>query len=621
MPGLAGIIKGESNLSVAGVAERMIAALGEPWYRTEQYTDAETGLAMGRSDPGIVNTAPQPFASEDGTLQVMLYGEIYRSGSVTDFRRLPCRVESVIAEDYRKSGASFASEYAGEFLIAILDRKAGKLVLCVDRYGRRPLYYARHGGAFLFGSEIKSILAVPGFSPVVDEDALAQFLTFGYVLGAGTLLRNVTLLEPGSVLTCDLHSCATGVYRYRELERHLNPLDEPDERLLERAADVFRTAVDLRMSATGENVISLSGGMDSRVLAAAAEPRRYRIRSMTVGLPGCRDQTVTARIAKASGFEHLFFEFDADLKQPSRSLGHGLIVEAILRTDGMRGTASSAMTAYSARKLREYGIRILLTGHGGEIVKLDNAYGFSIRNPDQLREAERDFAGWALRRMSRESVPQYPKQGLYHGRLAQAIAEAPAQALAASLTRLDTRLPVEQKVSYLFLHELFRKRAAYALAVSRAYAEIRLPFYDDDFLGLMIRTPYRLRSGRRVHNHIIRTFNPALMRIPLSDTRMTPDPGMAEKLVRGFPFRALRKLGFFRKDFPEDFFQANSDEAFFRGILEDRVTAERGYFHPREVDKLIRANTGGRQELYPLLHFMVIVELWHREFIDRPAPT
>ena len=173
-----------------------------------------------------------------------------------------------------------------------------------------------------------------------------------------------------------------------------------------------------------------------------------------------------------------------------------------------------------------------------------------------------------------------------------------------------------QKVSYLFLNELFRKRALYALAVHRAYTEIRLPFYDDGFLGLMVRTPYGLRSRGKVHQHIIGTLRPALLKIPLSDTRMRPNPGRAEKLIHGIPARVMKKLGFLKRDFPEDFFQANSDEAFFRGILEDRITVDRGYFNPKEIDKLIHANARGRQDVYPLLHLLVILELWHREYID-----
>jgi len=617
VPGLAGFVSGESGQSAARATESMTGVISESWYRTERFVDEEAGVAIGRSDPGIVNTAQQPYVTEDGSVRVWIYGDIYRSVGAADFRRLASRAESVIAQDYRNSGIAFAGSYSGEFLIVLLDLAAGKLILSGDRYGRRPAYLATARGAFVFGSEIKSILAVPGFSPVPDEEAFAQFLTFGYILGQKTLLGNVSLLAPGSALSCDLDSCRLEVHPYWELARNLDPLDEPQTALLDQAVEVFRTAVDLRMSETYSNGISLSGGMDSRVLAAAADPSRYRVRSVTSGLPGCIDESVTDRIARASGFEHVFFEFDVGLKRPSRSLGQSLILESIKRTDGMRGTASGAMTAFSARKLREYDLEILLTGHGGEIVKLDNAYGFSIRNSDELRQAENNFQDWAYRRMSRESAPRYPKQALYQGRLAEAVSDAPRQALEASLSRLDPGLPVAQKVSYLFLNELFRKRAVYALSVLRAYTEIRLPFYDDDFLGLMVRTPYSMRSRGKVHHHIIGALRPALMEIPLSDTRIRPNPTRFEKLVHGIPVRVLKKLGFFKKDFPEDFFQANSDEAFFRGILEDRQTVERGYFNPGEIDKLIHANARGRRDVYALLHFLVILELWHREYIDR----
>ena len=620
MPGLAGIVRGQSSHSLGAAAGLMNGVMSEDWYQTEQHVDEDAGFAICRSDLGITNTEKQPYVSDHGSILVALHGDVYRRSSQSASVHADCRMEAVIAQDYQQRGANFADFYSGEFLIAVFDRVNQQLILSVDRYGRRPVYFARHGGAFLFASEIKSILAVPGFSPIPDEECLAEFLTFGYILGQKTLLKNVLLLPPSGVLSCNLSSCEFTVSQYWELQQNLDPLSKPDPVLLDEAADSFRNAVDIRMSATHCNGISLSGGMDSRVLAAVADPSRYQIKSVTSGLPGCMDETVTRRIAEASGFEHVFYEFDADLKNLSRSKGSDLMLEAVKRTDGMRGSPSSAMTAYSARKRREYGFNVVLTGHGGEIAKLDNAYSFSIRNADELRQGPDDFFKWAFRRMSRASAPGYEKQGLYQGQLADAMRDAPAQALSQSLSGLDPQLPVAQKVSYLFLNELFRKRAQYALSVHRAFTEIRLPFYDDDFLSLMVRTPYSVRSRRRVHNHIIRSFRPSLMKIPLSDTRISPNPTWAEKLFRGVPVRILKKMGYFKKDFPEDFFQANSDEVFFRGILEDRITAERGLFKPDEISNLIDRNANGRQDVYSLLHLLLIVELWHREFIDGRVP-
>jgi asparagine synthase (glutamine-hydrolysing) len=617
MPGLAGIVNKSLQSPLDSTLKGMLENISEGWYQVDKYVDEGSGIAIGRADLGIVNAETQPYSSPDATLRIFLYGDVYFPKSIIGEKNNAVDTLSLISDNYHKQGIEFVSELAGEFFVAILDTRRKIFYLCNDRFGRRPVYYSNYNNGLCYSSEIKSILSVPGFAPVVDQDALSQFLTFGYVLGNDTLLSNVSLLPPAGILRFSLETSEVDISTYWDLRDNLSPIESADSIILEQLTDLFKSAVNKRLSRSHLVGISLSGGMDSRAIAAVADPEEYPIKSVTSGLAGCIDEKVTAKIASVSGFEHIFYEFDDQLHRLSHSENSELIREAIIRTDGMRGASSSAMTAFSARKWREHGLDTVITGHGGELAKLDKAYGFSISNFSELEKNSDEFLDWSFRRMSQASAPRVDKPELFQGSLLKSILDSPKARLAEILGNLDANLPVAQKTSFLFLNELFRKRALYALSIHKSYAEIRLPFYDDDFLKLLVRTRYQVRTNNRVHSHIINSCRPELLNIKLSDTRMRPNPGLTERIFIGLPFRIMKKLGYYKKDSPEAYFQANSDPEFFKSILLDDKSIERGYLNPKTLNSLIGECAQGRGDVYHLLHLLVISEIWHREYIDR----
>jgi hypothetical protein len=209
---------------------------------------------------------------------------------------------------------------------------------------------------------------------------------------------------------------------------------------------------------------------------------------------------------------------------------------------------------------------------------------------------------WTFDRLSRPHAPSFNTSSLYRGELAKVFADAPRHHLQSIINSLDRTVAPEQLVSFLFLNELYRKRASYALAVQRAYAEIHVPFYDDDFLATVIAAPLSVRSNYRVHRHIIEKHCPSLLNIVLSETRMRPFPSKAEQIFRGIPYAIARRLGLFKRDVPEHFFSANMDSNFFRDILLDTAKLDRGYFNPGEINKLIDTQAKGQRTANTLLH-------------------
>src|SRR5947209_8029484 len=129
-----------------------------------------------------------PLTNEDASIGAVLNGEIYNFKEIRDELHATghdlssaCDTEVLahLAEDYEP--VALAQRLDGMFAFGIWDRARERLILGRDRMGKKPLYYWRSGGTFVFSSEIKGILAHPDVSCEPDEHAVSAYLTFGYV--------------------------------------------------------------------------------------------------------------------------------------------------------------------------------------------------------------------------------------------------------------------------------------------------------------------------------------------------------------------------------------------------------------------------------------------------------
>src|SRR5262245_13010444 len=166
------------------------------------YVDGPVGL--GRPRLSIIDVAGghQPISNEDGTICVVLNGEIY---NYRDWRPL---LESrghrfqtnsdteAIVHLYEEYGDDFVHHLRGMFAIALWDKRREAVVLVRDRLGIKPLYYAARGDQLLFGSELKALMAA-GLPREVDQQALHEYLSLNYVPGPRTIFRAARKLQPG----------------------------------------------------------------------------------------------------------------------------------------------------------------------------------------------------------------------------------------------------------------------------------------------------------------------------------------------------------------------------------------------------------------------------------------
>lgn len=313
----------------------------------------------------LTEAAAQPMRTPDGDVVLVFNGEIYnhheiRRDLVQRGHVFRSRSDTeVILEGYRAFGDAIVDRVDGMFAFAIFDVPRRRLLLARDRAGKKPVFFARHAGGLVFGSEIKGLIAA-GVPAEPDLDALPTLLSLGYVLPPRTMFRGVEQLPPATVLTLD----ASGRLETRRYWRapfaasRLTLTRREAEREVRETVDA---AVKRRLEADVPLGAFLSGGIDSTVVVGSmARQMGRRVKTFSLGFAQDArfDETRYARIAaKAFDTEHTEF-----VVEPS---SFDLVERLVDMHDGPFGDASAIPTSIVSMLARKH-VTVALTGDGGD---------------------------------------------------------------------------------------------------------------------------------------------------------------------------------------------------------------------------------------------------------------
>lgn len=236
----------------------------------------DEGVALGFRRLSIIDLSngSQPLYNEDGTVVLVFNGEIYnyqplREELLSYGHSFSTETDSeVLIHGYEQWGKELLGRLRGMFAFVIWDKKRGELFGARDFFGIKPLYYTSMGGAFIFGSEIKSFLHHPLFVKELNTDALESYLTFQYSACEETFLKGVKRLLPAHYF----------VYKdgIMKTQRYWNVDFLPDEGpgledWVNKISDTFKDSVEAHKIADVEVGSFLSSGVDSSYVAAVAD--------------------------------------------------------------------------------------------------------------------------------------------------------------------------------------------------------------------------------------------------------------------------------------------------------------------------------------------------------------
>ena len=626
-------IAGQARADGAPVEEQLVARMcaAQEHRGPDQrglHLDDGVGLGIQRLRIIDLDTGDQPVTNEDGSIVVVLNGEIY---NYAELRRelyhsgheLATKGDTeVIAHLYEEHGVECLSRLHGMFSFALWDRRQRRLFLARDRVGKKPLFYSLRDGVLSFASELQALLQDPEIPREIDPDAIDAYLAYGYVPAPGSVFRGIAKLPPAHRLV--YQDGALSIERYWRLDyaakRQVDDIDELHEEI--RAS--LRTAVGRRMTADVPVGAFLSGGIDSSaVVAAMAEQSSRPVKTFSIGFADeAMNELPQARLVAerfATDHHELVVEPDAVEMLPKLARHYG---EPF-------GDHSALPCFYLAELAREH-VTVALNGDGGD----ENFAGYQ-RYTSNLLAARLEGLPAGLRRAigaagSLAGKPSDPR------------------ALRSRAQRFAGRLAGGREQRYLNQMSVFGPAERAALYAPEFAAQVAPSAADEALLG-----PWREASGTDLLDQLLEidasVYLPGDLlakidistmafsleaRSPLLDHELMElaaslppaykASGTQRKIalrgaLRGWVPDAIldgRKQGF---ELPVARWLRADLAPFAREVLLDRESAAHGWAQPAAVEAMLDEHVAGDADHGRRLWALLALELWAQSALA-PAP-
>jgi asparagine synthase (glutamine-hydrolysing) len=628
MCGIVGMVNLDGNAADAALLGRMNDRIRHRGPDEDgAYVKGHVGLAMRRL--AIIDLAggQQPIANEERTAWIVFNGEIY------NYRELKARLERLghrfrtdcdteaIVHAYEEFGADCPKHLRGMFAFAIWDERRQELFLARDRVGKKPLLYAKTGGAFVFGSEFSALLAHPSVSREIDRGAIDDYLSFMCVPAPLTAYRDIRKLEPG-------HSLTLGRDGELKTERYWEPdfskkIKISEEEAGERALELLRDAVRVRLMSEVPLGAFLSGGIDSStVVALMAEASSTPVKTFSIGFEeqDFSELHHARRVAEHIGAEHHEFVVRPDALE---------VLPTLVEHYGEPYADSSAIpTYYVARETRRH-VTVALNGDGGD----ECFAGYNRYAAMRLSERYRKIPGVLRERVIRQAVGMLPaseskRAGRVRGlkRFIQAASLPPVERY---LNWVSTFNPQAKHELYTdeFRHETEAQDARRWLApwftrangagvVDAAQLADTMTYLPNDLLvkvdiasmavSLEARSPF-------LDHHVIEFA--ATLPENLKLRGLTTKYILKRTLKKLLPSENLKrgKMGF---GVPVGHWFRGQMQGFLRENLLSEKFGRRGIFRPEGVRQMVELHTRGERDYTHQLWTLLMLELWFQRFID-----
>jgi asparagine synthase (glutamine-hydrolysing) len=587
------------------------------------YFDDRHGLGLGFQRLSIIDLTAaghQPMCNEDRSVWLVFNGEIYNFAELRDelekcghvFRS---RTDSeTVLHGYEQWGLDVVLHLRGMFAFAVWDAAARRLVLARDRIGIKPLFYSLDRDRIVFASELKAILALPGFDRALDHGALNDYLTYNYIPAPRTAYRHVSKLPAAHLLVVE-DAGRLVQYWDIDLEKQM-PICE--EEAVESVRDGLRTAVNSHLVADVPVGVFLSGGMDSSTIAVLmTDARKQPIETFSVGfdvresseLPWARE------VANQIGSHH----HEQVLTWPDAQAQLNQVVSTY---DEPFADTSSVPTMAVSRLARQQ-VTVALSGEGG----------------DEIFAGYDTYTMWSARERFHRAVPQWAglplefvgerwplARGQRFARFLAATGQEPLEQFA----RLMEWITVEEKRA-LVPDERLREMKGHddRWAFRRYWRDdvdpiTRVQYLDlktylaDDLLVKVDRASMAVSLEARVpmldHPLVEKLFAiPSRWRFKGGRTKYLERAAMADRLPPGTLTR--RKMGFTP---PMHQWLSRSNSAWAREMLQNGAAVELGLIRRDAIDCLDPVPAW----LWPSkVWVLLVLEAWSRRECGWPQAT
>ncbi len=354
---------------------------------------AGPGIGLGHRRLSIIDVAGghQPISNEDGSIWVLLNGEIYNypelsTGLLARGHKFATHSDTeAIVHLYEEAGEECFAKLRGMFAIAIWDSKQRKLLLARDRVGKKPLYYCRDERVLIFGSELKAVLAANGLPHSIDPLAVSDYFSLGYIPAPKTIYKNVKKLPAAHYMVVS----AAGV---RQQEYWKLSFAKVQTRSEAEWCDMIRQqlclATRIRLMSEVPLGAFLSGGVDSSSVVAMMSrlmDRPVTTCSIGFGVQKYDESEFARQIAAQFNSEHHEHRVEVNALD---------VVDKLAWHYDEPFADSSAVPTYYVSKVARERVTVALGGDGGD----ENFAGYRRYIFDRLENRLRSIVPTPLRR-------------------------------------------------------------------------------------------------------------------------------------------------------------------------------------------------------------------------------
>jgi asparagine synthase (glutamine-hydrolysing) len=504
MCGIAGLINFDGRAASLETLQAMTRAIAHRGPDGEgHWRDGPVGLGHRRlSIIDLSDIANQPMVAANGSGVLVYNGEVYNFRELrTELESLGCAFRSrtdseVVLNALATWGTGALTRFNGMFAFAWWNARDRTLMLARDRYGIKPLYFARQGDTFAFGSEQKAILAVPGFRRRLNRRGLIEYFTFQNIFTDCTLLQDMRLLPAGHYAIVDPARAQAPFaaqqywdFDFREPARKADPQEYRDE--LDR---LFKQAVERQLVSDVELGSYLSGGMDSGSITAVAATRIPYMKTFTCGFDLTSASGLELAFDERARAEYMSYRFKTEHYEMVLKAGdmERALPKLAFHLEEPR-VGQSYPNFYAARLASRF-VKVVLSGAGGD--ELFGGYPWryyrAVVNSDFEQYIDKYYHFWQrlipnslLKRVFSPIAADF--EGVYTRDIFRDVFQHHAPELTQPEDYINHSLYFEAKT---FLHGLLVVEDKLSMAHG---LESRVPFLDNDLVDFAMRCPVNLK--------------------------------------------------------------------------------------------------------------------------------
>ena len=591
---------------------------------------AQIGLGQRRlSIIDLTEGGKQPMSFNN--LHLTFNGEIY------NFKEIKKELQDIghsfqsssdtemILHAYSEWGIECVHKFVGMFAFVIFDASKSEIYIIRDRAGAKPLFYYWNQGQFLFGSELKAILANPKFYKQIDLDAAASFMQYGYVPTPHCIWKNTHKLKPGHYLKFSLADQQYSISQYWNVYDSYNKpkLNIDFEEAKIETERILKSACDYRMVADVPVGVFLSGGYDSTTVAALLQlDSTEKIKTFTIGVPdaGLNEAPYAKEIAANLGTDHT--EYYCTEKEAL-----DIIDDLPFYYDEPFADSSAIPTSLVSKVAKEQVTVALSADAGDEVFAGYNRYHYLSNYGKKIQSIPklvRNGMASVMENISADSIPILRNKYVFHNRyekIKNLLRDPSPRRMTLSLSQQYNQNDIQN----LFLHNVV------GLSTAFESSELKDEYFDD--LCFMLAVDYQTYLIDDILQKVDRaTMSVSLEgREPLLDHRILE---WAAQLPNHFKYKGGEKKYILREinkkyiphnlmDRPkmgfgipiERWLSTNLRDLVYYNCNQDLIQKQ-GIFNPAVTNNLLTSFFSGKKEFGSKVWYLLMFQMWYNRWVS-----